>query len=62
MPKGLDVDGICPVGTKLKRFTPVLALYETSKKAFKVFRNKQSENCTVEGIVVTSGSGKDNPT
>lgn len=40
MPKGLDLDGICKVGTKLKKLCPVLVLYEVSKNTFKTFYNK----------------------
>ena len=40
LPKGLEVDGICKVGTKLKKLTPVLVLFETAKNSFKTFYNK----------------------
>ena len=55
MPKGLDADGVIKVGVKLRKFVPVLVLYETSKKDFKTFFNKESESCSVEGIVISSG-------
>lgn len=40
MPKGLQADGICKVGVKLKKLSPVLVLYETSKSSFKTFYSK----------------------
>jgi len=40
LPRGIQADGMCRVGIKLKKFTPVLVLYETAKKGFKTFYNK----------------------
>ena len=40
MPDGLDADGICKVGAKLKKLCPVLVLYDTTKNEFKKFYNK----------------------
>lgn len=58
MPQTLDGDGVCRVGAKLKKFCPILVLYEISKKCFKTFYNKESETTFVEGIVITSGDNK----
>lgn len=46
------------MGAKLKKFCPILVLYEISKKSFKTFYNKESETTFVEGIVITSGDNK----
>lgn len=40
LPSGLDADGICKVGSKLKKLCPVLVLYDTTKNEFKKFYNK----------------------
>ena len=42
MPKGLEGDGIVRVGAKLKKFAPILVLYETAKNNFKTIYNKES--------------------
>jgi hypothetical protein len=40
LPKGLDIDGICKVGIKLKKLSPMIVLYETLKNSFKTFYSK----------------------
>jgi hypothetical protein len=43
------------VGVKLRKFCPVLVLYEVAKKNFKTFYNKESEPCFIQNIIVTGG-------
>jgi hypothetical protein len=40
LPPEIQSDGLCKVGIKLKKFCPVLILYEVAKKSFKTFYNK----------------------
>jgi hypothetical protein len=40
LPTEIQSDGMIKVGAKLKKFCPVLVVYEVSKKAFKTFYNK----------------------
>lgn len=40
LPPEIQSDGMIKVGTKLKKFCPVLVVYEVNKKAFKTFYNK----------------------
>lgn len=40
IPQYIEADGIIKVGAKLKKMSPVLILYEVSKKAYKTFYNK----------------------
>lgn len=47
LPQGVQSDGVIRVGAKLKKLSPVLVLYEVAKKDFKIFRNKESEPCSV---------------
>lgn len=43
------------VGAKLRKFCPILILYEVAKKTFKTFYNKESEPCYVQNIIITGG-------
>jgi len=58
LPQGMESDGIIRVGAKLKKLSPLLVVYEVAKKSFKTFHNKESEPCSVEGVIVTGGEGK----
>lgn len=40
LPPEIQSDGMIRVGAKLKKFCPVLVVYEVAKKAFKTFYNK----------------------
>lgn len=40
LPQGMESDGIIRVGAKLKKFSPLLVVYEVAKKSFKTFHNK----------------------
>ena len=42
----------------MKKLSPVLVLYEVAKKDFKIFRNKESEPCSVESVIITGSEGK----
>lgn len=58
IPQSIESDGIIRVGAKLRKMSPVLILYEVAKKSFKTFYNKESEECSVESVIVTGGEGK----
>jgi len=40
LPPEIQSDGMIRVGAKLKKFCPVLVVYEVAKKTFKTFYNK----------------------
>lgn len=47
IPQQIESDGVIKVGAQLKKMSPMLILYEVSKKTFKTFYNKESEPCSV---------------
>lgn len=55
LPEGISKDdGIVKVGTRLKKTSVVLVLYDTVKQQFKEFKNKEAEPCYVNGVLLTS--------
>lgn len=42
LPAQIDSDGICRVGAHLRKYSPLLVLYDVAKRTFKTFYNKES--------------------
>ena len=56
--EGLDIDGIPPIGSVLKKNQPVFSIYDTTRNTNKTVYFKESESGKLDGVSINYGDSK----